>query len=708
MMNWRSSTPVSAVPPTPAKSETPVATTPGTGTPRRVPAGVEVTDYNAQKFYSTKECLFVANLPLDPYDHDLQAELVDIFKVYGVCYIKVQRDIKRMPQAFVQYTCRQDAERAMDATKNLVIRGRNARIEWSKANREYHLSRKDGAVVSEEAARQFLAPFGAIETVAIVDKAAFNAGLSTSGVLVTFENYQSGRDAVKQNQDSDEWCVIEHDRDGARKKTALAESMRSKRSEAEIENYAIDRKSIFLGNLRDTTNEHAIRELCKEFGKVISVDIYIRPSTRDGCDKNVFAYIEFTNPEEVKAAIGGLRGRPYKGQRLKVDQKKSPEILYGKDSRDGKNATPAQMDKWAQLPRNGVQVAPSPMGQFGVGANGQNAVPASPFPPAPYGTPIVGFASPYNANPPAYASPGHGFPAAPMNSPYGAQPNFNYGSPAPVYGHMIPAAGGREAFPPNAPHPTPGQPHFDIQSRSIQEIYGTPTPPNSSLWPYNPYGQQMYGGPHYQQYYGQQQPQQQLYPRTPSSTTFQPSAPSPLAPPADEAPFGKYPRPSAMYTHDIRDSLLEPNAQCGVQAGSAATAQETAIHPGNHAYGRELDLPDVGKGATLSPKKLNAPNQPCSISDMIGATHDDDIVADAVVEAVVEAIAESGIKDDTGTRPEAPTKVQVYSVKNGANKINQPKQFVVDPLMPKRGTRAFKKAKAARKTAEMDKENASA
>lgn len=661
MKDWRSAAPVAAVPATPRKLETPAVANPGVGTPRRVPAGVEVNDYNAQKFYSTKECLFVANLPTEGYDRDIQAEIYELFKPYGICYIKIQRDQKRMPQAFVQYTSRKDAERAMEGTKKLIVRGRAARIEWSKANREYHVSHKDGSVVTEDEAREFLAPFGALERIANVDIAASAAGLSTSGLLVIFENYQSGRDAVRLTQDSDEWTVVEHDRDGARRKAAAAPSLRSKRSQAEIEDYAVDRNSIFCGNLRENTNEYAIRELCKEFGKVVSVDIHVRPSNRDGCDKNVFAYVEFTNPEEVKAAVNGLRGRPFQGQRLKVDQKRSPEQLYGK------NATPVQTDRWAQLNRTGFQVAHSPMGHFGVITNGQHGIPSSPYSPAPYGTPGLGYASPYYpAGPQAYASPiQHGHPAVQMNSLYGvqtgtetaAQPSVGYGST----GNWVQHSGAqRYAYPPNAPFPSPGQPHGQVMLA---------TPPHSAAYPYPGYSQGSINNgapPGYLQYYGQPQPQ--------------------VAP--GYAVSGHFQGPSSLYP-PINGGILPPNAQYTVHAGTAA-AQHNGVGLGDHAYGREQDLPAVqsqvkadaiadkylGDGAMISPKKVVYPNEPCSVSDIIAGPHDDE------------------------ARSEAMAKLDTFTIKDGVHQnnsnLNKLKQLSVKSLKTKEKCRRNPKVKAAK------------
>lgn len=99
--------------------------------------------------------------------------------------------------------------------KGSVIFGRGCRIEWSNANREwqasrfkmilfsltilpgnYHLTRHDGAEVTEEIARTVLGEFGEIERIHFPSETEiviYNLG---RGPLVTFLNYQSGREAL--------------------------------------------------------------------------------------------------------------------------------------------------------------------------------------------------------------------------------------------------------------------------------------------------------------------------------------------------------------------------------------------------------------------------------------------------------------------------------------------------------------------------------
>ncbi|KFY33389.1 hypothetical protein V494_07668 [Pseudogymnoascus sp. VKM F-4513 (FW-928)] len=359
-----------------------------------IPEAVIIDKNNCQLYYSPDSCLFVAN------QHDeveLEAAVTEVFRKYGTVYVKITRDKKNMPMGFVQFTNSSDATLAREKAKGTVIFGRGCRIEWSNANRNYHLTRHDGIEVTEDMARAVLEEFGELERVHFPSETEiviFNLG---RGPLVTFVNYQSGREALNELRDSDEWnfqAKISERNSSPFQSGKSTVSRSCFTAKTYLENYDVDRRSIFVANLPANTTESQIHDLFDNMGHIVNITINRRPSVREGCEVNVFAYVEFANPGSVQDAIEAMNMYSYGGSRLKVDQKKPQDMIASarrkplsqRTSHDGNSAT---------------AVTPSYYG---------SPYPYMGYPPTPYtGSSYPGYAHyPYHVAPYCYpGSPGY-------------------------------------------------------------------------------------------------------------------------------------------------------------------------------------------------------------------------------------------------------------------------------------------------------------
>lgn len=151
-------------------------------TPREDRIGQPISLDNAQAPNPPDACVFVAkqvpqaqsrrtslslqnSLQSNESGAELQGAIEQAFHRYGDCWVKVRRDGRGMPFAFVQYRLKTEAEVALIPGKNLVIHGRQCRTETARAQRALYVSRKDGEMPSEEEVRQLLEKAGPIEKI---------------------------------------------------------------------------------------------------------------------------------------------------------------------------------------------------------------------------------------------------------------------------------------------------------------------------------------------------------------------------------------------------------------------------------------------------------------------------------------------------------------------------------------------------------------
>ena len=84
--------------------------------------------------------------------------------------------------------------------------------------------------------------------------------------------------------------------------------------------------NIYVGNLSYSSTEDAVRALFEAHGEVTSVRLI---TDRDTGRPRGFGFVEMSNDEEARAAIGALDGQDLDGRNLKVNEARPREDRGG-------------------------------------------------------------------------------------------------------------------------------------------------------------------------------------------------------------------------------------------------------------------------------------------------------------------------------------------------------------------------------------------
>ena len=76
---------------------------------------------------------------------------------------------------------------------------------------------------------------------------------------------------------------------------------------------------LYIGNLSKQINDAQLSDLGTPYGKLVSANV---ATERSSGQSKGFGFIEFSTPDEGRAAIAGLDGRDVNGQMLKVNEAK--------------------------------------------------------------------------------------------------------------------------------------------------------------------------------------------------------------------------------------------------------------------------------------------------------------------------------------------------------------------------------------------------
>ncbi|KAL8366895.1 hypothetical protein RB595_003214 [Gaeumannomyces hyphopodioides] len=270
----------------------------------------QVGGVDAQGIYPPTACVFVANLPEPKEDRALEAAVTREFSKYGTVFIKIRRDPHHMPFAFCQYTNNEDAKTAMEAAKGAVILGRPCRTEMVKANRAFFIYRRRGGPITVEEAKLILEQYGAL--VSAEYSTSLQKELDVDAVVVVeFSTFDLTRDLQSAFRNNDTYRVDAFDsRKGLPRRTDA--------DEAFLNQYDIDRRSIFVGNLPVHIEEDTVTELFSTVGKVNKVQL-IKKTNNFGT--RAFAFVEFDRADTPEAAVSQLHDYYFRGCQIRVERK---------------------------------------------------------------------------------------------------------------------------------------------------------------------------------------------------------------------------------------------------------------------------------------------------------------------------------------------------------------------------------------------------
>ncbi|KAF4448141.1 Meiotic activator RIM4 [Fusarium austroafricanum] len=273
-------------------------------------------EFDAQALYPGDACVFVANLTHHFDDLTIKAALTKYFGMFGTVFVKVKRDRRRMPFAFVQYTEIKHANVAVHKARGERILGRPIRVEKCGGNLAYIIFRKNSRPVQIDEARTIFAPYGPIEKIAPLDLYAQKTLNVPPSLLVQFSMFDPKRDVIRGVGPSTPFLLMAFDPKMVRKSPDRPDNDRTF-----MELYEKDCRSAFFGGLPTYANEDMIRQLASNCGKVISVDMRYTADQNGGLP-HPFAFVQFEQPNTPDEAVRQYNGQEIDGCRLKVERKR--------------------------------------------------------------------------------------------------------------------------------------------------------------------------------------------------------------------------------------------------------------------------------------------------------------------------------------------------------------------------------------------------
>ncbi|KAM0355688.1 hypothetical protein ACHAPU_000073 [Fusarium lateritium] len=273
--------------------------------------------FDAQIVYPAEACLFVANLPQNFDDETIKTALTKIFGKHGVNFVKMKRDRKRMPFAFVQYTDVRHADIAMEKARGEMVLGRPCRTERCGGSLTYIIFRKNNRMVQRDEARAIFSKFGEVDKVEPLDYRIQKQMGVPPCLLIHFLKFDPRRDVYKGVSNMSAYTVMAYD-----PKMYEDRSNRAPGDQNFTEAYDKDSRSIFFGGLPPNADETVVHTLASLCGDVLSVDIRSSPDNNGG-PPHIYAFVEFTLHTSPDEAVRQFNGRVVQGCLARVERKRA-------------------------------------------------------------------------------------------------------------------------------------------------------------------------------------------------------------------------------------------------------------------------------------------------------------------------------------------------------------------------------------------------
>lgn len=234
-------------------------------------------------------CVFVASLCSTTADDDLCVSVTNLFEKWGkITRVKVLRDTRNRPYAFVQYTNDKDAAAAIKEAQGAFLDSRKIRCEPAKVNRTLFLLLP--RPIANDDITKSLGEFGPIER--LVSSIYFtNPEKSPSpfskGWYCQFVYRDDAITAFASLSESDKFSIEWAQNIDTLKAAQLGDSIKPK----------FDRCAIFIGQLSSDTTEKELRERFKPHGEIESLSII------NNRDFNTFAFLRYTTERSAAKAV---------------------------------------------------------------------------------------------------------------------------------------------------------------------------------------------------------------------------------------------------------------------------------------------------------------------------------------------------------------------------------------------------------------------
>lgn len=340
--------------------------------------GEEDGDNDGKKYFRGRpsSCVFVASLAASLSDDELCVSVTEKFKTFGeLARVKVLRDPKNRPYAFVQYTNDEDANVALRKAQGSLLNGRRLRCERANVNRTLFVTHS--SAIDLETAAETLEEFGELEklvpsindhqyTKKLVEPIETNASWFVQfayriDAIRAFANLRSDpkweviwvknikvpkalnlltrRNNQVRNTTPSKHAIVDEElsnlsldckpegkrimhckpdmgghEDNIKGTEGICESLENQEfvgatgkpgkeefeddneDEDDEEEIIIDRQSIFVGQLHQSTTEKILQDRFGIYGTILDVNLINKPT-------NIFAFIKFETEEAAAAAL---------------------------------------------------------------------------------------------------------------------------------------------------------------------------------------------------------------------------------------------------------------------------------------------------------------------------------------------------------------------------------------------------------------------
>ncbi|CAN6463665.1 unnamed protein product [Victoria cruziana] len=270
---------------------------------------IQMTEIVKERKLKKEQEIFVGGLDRDAVEEDIKKAFEGIGKIVEVRLHKDFLTNKNKGFAFVQFSTKEEANRALSELKFPMIRGKRCGIAPSEDNDTLFLGNICNTW-TKEAIKRKLKDYGVdgVENVTLVADTQ-NEGLSRGFAFLEFSCHLDAMHAYKRLQNPD--VIFGHPERTA--KVAFAEPLREPDDElmAQV-------KSVFVDGLPPYWDEDRVKEQLKSYGEIERVVLARNMPTAKRKD---FGFVNFTTHEAAVACANGLNNSELGDGKMKMKTK---------------------------------------------------------------------------------------------------------------------------------------------------------------------------------------------------------------------------------------------------------------------------------------------------------------------------------------------------------------------------------------------------
>ncbi|SAM07235.1 hypothetical protein [Absidia glauca] len=253
-------------------------------------------------------CLFVASLNKDKTDEELNFTVYNYFEKWGdLINVKVFKDWKKRPYAFVQFERASNAQAALNESPGAILNGRSIRCELARVNRTLYLSSLHYPL-GEKDVMEKLSIYGEVEHIRMDQDNAF-------GAYVKFRYRDDAIGAflgLQKQSSSTRWLVCWCSNVNKTLSEDIAEDTRNH-----------DMSCLFVGNLDKDIPRFELHQRFEAYGTIRSCNIVRKHNPLFDV---TFAFVRYTTRDAASSAILAENGQSWYGHNLRVSYREHQKV----------------------------------------------------------------------------------------------------------------------------------------------------------------------------------------------------------------------------------------------------------------------------------------------------------------------------------------------------------------------------------------------